>query len=55
MDGEDVRELLAQRQYSRALERLLDLYETKVYRMAYTFLKDVGRAEEVTQDVFVKL
>jgi len=55
MDGEDVRELLVQRRYSEAFELLLDLYETKVYRMALTFLRDGGYAEEVTQDVFVKL
>ncbi len=55
MDGEDVRELLVQRRYSQAFELLLDLYETKVYRMALTFLRDGGHAEEVTQDVFVKL
>src|SRR5580765_1935761 len=55
MDGEDVRELLEQRRYSQAFEHLLDLYELKVYRMALTFLKDSGYAEEVTQDVFVKL
>jgi RNA polymerase sigma-70 factor (ECF subfamily) len=55
MDGEDVRELLAQRRYAEAFERLLDLYETKVFRMALTFVKDPSRAEEVAQDVFVKL
>ena len=55
MEGEDVRELLVQRRYSRAFELLLDRYEVKVYRMALTFLKDAGHAEEVTQDVFVKL
>ena len=55
MDGEDVRALLVQRRYSQAFECLLDLYETKVHRMAFTFLRDRGHAEEVTQDVFVKL
>ena len=55
MIGEDVRALVEQRKYSEALERLLDLYETKVFRMAFAFLRDAGRAEEVAQDVFVKL
>jgi RNA polymerase sigma-70 factor (ECF subfamily) len=55
MDGDDVRELLVQHRYSQAFERLLNQYETKVYRMALTFLRDRGRAEEVTQDIFVKL
>ena len=55
MEGEDVRELLVERRYSQAFELLLDRYEVKVYRMAWTFMKDAGHAEEVTQDVFVKL
>jgi RNA polymerase sigma-70 factor (ECF subfamily) len=33
----------------------LDLYEKKVFRMAVMMLKDAGRAEEVTQDIFLKL
>jgi RNA polymerase sigma-70 factor (ECF subfamily) len=52
---EDVRHLLEQRRYSQALERLLNLYETKVFRMALGILNDTGRAEEVTQDIFLKL
>jgi RNA polymerase sigma-70 factor (ECF subfamily) len=52
---EDVQQLLAGRRYTEAFERLLNRYETKVFRMALTFLKDPGRAEETTQDIFVKL
>jgi RNA polymerase sigma-70 factor (ECF subfamily) len=55
MDDQDVRDLLNRRRYPQALECLLDLYGTKVYRMALIFLKDPGRAEEVRQDVFLKL
>lgn len=52
---EDVRELLKKRLYSQALERLLNLYETKVFRMALSILRNSARAEEVTQDIFLKL
>src|SRR3954454_861589 len=52
---EDVRHLLEKRRYSQALERLLNLYETKVFRMALMFLRNSARAEEVTQDIFLKL
>lgn len=55
MNDEDVRDQLGRRRYRQAFERLLDLYETKVYRLALMFLKDPGRAEEVSQDVFLKL
>lgn len=51
----DVEQLLRKRRYQEALERLLDLHEKKVFRMAVMMLRDAGRAEEVTQDVFVKL
>ena len=52
---DDVQQLLRARRHHEALERLLDLYEKKVFRMAVMMLKDVGRAEEVTQDIFLKL
>ena len=52
---EDVRHALGARRYRQAFERLLDLYEQKVFRMAVMMLRDAGRAEEVTQDIFLKL
>jgi RNA polymerase sigma-70 factor (ECF subfamily) len=52
---ERVRLLLRKRRYDEALEQLLDLYEQKVFRMAVAMLRDTGRAEEITQDVFLKL
>jgi RNA polymerase sigma-70 factor (ECF subfamily) len=55
MDDDDVRELLDKRHYSQALERLLDLYEAKVFRMALAVLRNPARAEDVTQDIFLKL
>jgi RNA polymerase sigma-70 factor (ECF subfamily) len=54
MEG-DVQELLNKRRYEKAFEQLLELYGKKVFRMAVMMLKDVGRAEEVTQDIFLKL
>jgi RNA polymerase sigma-70 factor (ECF subfamily) len=53
--GDDVPELLRKGRYADALEQLLDTYESKVFRMALTILKDPGRAEEVTQDIFLKI
>jgi RNA polymerase sigma-70 factor, ECF subfamily len=52
---EDVQRLLQTRRYAEALEQLLNKYETKVFRMALVFLKDPARAEDVTQDIFLKL
>src|SRR3954451_11697609 len=53
--SDDVRQLLQKRSYSAAFEQLLDLYGKKVFRMAVMMLNDAGRAEEVTQDIFLKL
>jgi RNA polymerase sigma-70 factor (ECF subfamily) len=53
--GADVQQLLHERRYDEALEAMLDLYEHKVFRMAVAMLRDAGRAEEVTQDIFLKM
>jgi len=52
---EDVQDLLREGRHREALEHLLEKYETKVFRMAVAFLRDRARAEDVTQDVFLKL
>jgi RNA polymerase sigma-70 factor (ECF subfamily) len=52
---DDIPPLLQERRYSDALEQLLNRYETKVFRMAVAFLRDPARAEEVTQEIFLKL
>ena len=53
--SDDVQQLLQKRKYSAAFEQLLDFYSKKVFRMAFMMLNDAGRAEEVTQDIFLKL
>jgi len=52
---DDVQQLLRKKRYNEALEHLLAQYGTKVFRMAVAFLKDPARAEEITQDIFLKL
>ena len=52
---EDVQLLLRKRRYSEAFEQLLNRYEAKVFRMALTFWNDRARAEDVTQEIFLKL
>lgn len=51
----DVEQLVRARKYDQALEQILQDYQGKVFRMALVLLRDSGRAEEVTQDVFLKL
>jgi RNA polymerase sigma-70 factor (ECF subfamily) len=52
---DDIQQLLQRRMFDEALQRLLDGYEQKVFRMAAAMLRDAGRAEEVTQDIFLKV
>ena len=52
---EDVNELLRKRRFAAAFELLLDRYQRKVFRLAVSILRETGRAEDVTQDIFVKL
>ena len=51
----DIEQLLRERRYDRALEQVLDRYQDKVFRMALAMLRDRARAEDVTQDIFIKL
>jgi RNA polymerase sigma factor (sigma-70 family) len=36
------------------IEQLMNLYTEKVYLLAYSFVKDKGIAEDISQDVFLK-
>ncbi len=51
----DIEQLVRARKYDQALEQILQNYQGKVFRMAVVILRDAGRAEEVTQDIFLKL
>jgi RNA polymerase sigma-70 factor, ECF subfamily len=51
----DIQQLLQRRMFDEALQQLVEGYQHKVFRMAVAMLKDAGRAEEVTQDIFLKV
>ena len=55
MKDEDVTGLLRSRRYGAAFGHILDRYQEKVFRLAVSMLKEAGRAEEVTQDIFLKV
>jgi len=52
---DDIQQLLQRRMFDEALQRLVDAYQHRVFRMAAAMLRDSGRAEEVTQDIFLKV
>jgi RNA polymerase sigma-70 factor (ECF subfamily) len=55
MEDDDVRRLLAARRYHEAFERLMELCQDKVFRLAVSILRDRNRAEEAAQESFLKL
>lgn len=55
MADEDVQRLLSKSRFNAAFELLLDRYQEKVFRLAYSILKETARAEDVTQDIFLKM
>lgn len=55
MTDEDVQSLLREHSWAAAFELLLNRYQEKVFRSVYSILKETARAEEVTQDIFLKM
>src|ERR1035437_3392430 len=55
MTDEDVQSLLRKDLCAAAFDLLLDRYQEKVFRLVYSILKATARAEEVTQDIFLKM
>jgi RNA polymerase sigma-70 factor, ECF subfamily len=55
MEDDRLRELVRQRSYAEAFEGLLGRYQDKVFRLAFSYTRDRARAEELAQDVFVRM
>lgn len=55
MPDEDVQSLLRKSLFAAAFELLLGRYQEKVFRLVYSILKETARAEDVTQDIFLKM
>ena len=55
MEDDRLHELVRQRSYGEAFEGLLQRYQDKVLRLAFSYTRDRARAEELAQDVFVKI
>lgn len=51
----DVHERLQAKQYREALALLLPRYRDKVFRLCFSMLRDRALAEDVTQDVFMRV
>lgn len=50
-----IKEHIASRDYDRAFELLLEAFRDKIFRLAYSFLQNESQAEDVAQEVLVKV
>jgi RNA polymerase sigma-70 factor (ECF subfamily) len=55
MEDSDIRRQLEARQYSEAFGLLLERFKEKVFRLAYSILRNETQAEDAAQDVFVRI
>ena len=55
MEDKDILGLLEARQYSEAFAPLLERFKDKVFRLAFSIMHNETQAEDVTQDVLVKI
>ena len=50
-----IRQQLARGEFREAFERLLELYSTKVFHLALSMLRHQTQAEDMAQDIFLKI
>jgi RNA polymerase sigma-70 factor (ECF subfamily) len=55
MHDNDILELLKARQYAAAFAPLLERFKDKVFRLAFSILRNETQAEDAAQEVFVKI
>jgi len=55
MEENDIRLQLEARQYSGAFELLVARFKEKVFRLAFSILRNETHAEDATQDVFLRI
>ncbi len=51
----EIRELLAKEDYRGSFERLLGAYKDKVFHLALSMLRDETQAEDMTQEIFLRV
>jgi RNA polymerase sigma-70 factor (ECF subfamily) len=52
---EDIRQRLDGQRHAEAFEVLLDRYQDKVFRLAFSMMRNEAQAQDATQDVFVRI
>ena len=54
-DEDEVRRQLDARNFEKAFDLVVGLYKDKVFGLAYSMVGGVSQAEDVTQDVFLRV
>ena len=52
---EDIRQRLDGQRYAEAFDQVHDRYQDKVFRLAFSMLRNETQAQDATQDVFVRI
>jgi RNA polymerase sigma-70 factor (ECF subfamily) len=52
---DDIRQRLDAQEFRTAFELLLERFRDKVFRLTFSLLRDETQAEDMTQDVFIKI
>jgi RNA polymerase sigma-70 factor, ECF subfamily len=52
---EDIQQRLEARRYSEAFELVLERFKDKVFRLAFSMMRNETQAEDLAQDVFVRI
>jgi RNA polymerase sigma-70 factor (ECF subfamily) len=52
---QEIRACLDQKRYQEAFDRLLPEFQNKVFRLAYSMLGDAALAEDMAQEVFIRI
>jgi RNA polymerase sigma-70 factor, ECF subfamily len=52
---DDIRQHLERQQYAEAFELLLQRFKDRVFRLAFSFLRNQTQAEDAAQDAFVRI
>jgi len=52
---EDIRQRLTGQRYAEAFELVLERYQDKIFRLAFSMMRNEAQAQDATQDVFVRI
>src|SRR5438552_2829170 len=52
---DDIQELLGSKRYRESFDLMVTRYQHKVFRLAFSYMRDASQAEDTTQEIFLRL